>query len=135
MRFFFDNNLPARLARALREVLETEGHEIVALRERFKEDTPDEVWLPTLAEETEWIVVSGDQNIVRNKQQRQVWARTGLTTFFLMSAWTKGGVRLLEMSWRLIKRWPEIVELARTSRPGTCFLVPLTGRIRRIQPR
>lgn len=131
MKFFFDNNLPPRLARALREVLETEGFEIVALREKFPEDAQDEIWLPALAAEGEWVIISGDQDILKNKQRRQVWIRAGLTTFFLMSAWTRGGMKLLEISWRLIKRWPEIIDLARTARRGSCFKVPLTGRIKR----
>ena len=135
MRFFFDNNLPPRLARALHTMLGPEGFEIVCLRDRFEEGTADEVWLPRLSSEGNWIIISGDRRILSSRHERQIWIQSGLTTFFLKSAWTRGGTRLLDMSWRLIKRWPEIVELARTSRPGSCFLVPLKGRIERIDIR
>lgn len=116
-------------------MLEPEGFEIVCLRDRFEEGTEDEIWLSLLAEEGDWIIISGDRRILSNRQERQIWVRSGLTTFFLKSAWTRGGTKLLDMSWCLIKRWPEIVELARASRPGSCFLVPLRGRIERIDVR
>ena len=60
MKFFFDNCIAWRTAEALDLLLHRDGFEIVALRSKFPEDTPDERWMPTLGNEGGWIVVSGE---------------------------------------------------------------------------
>ena len=47
MRFFFDNCVAWRIAEALAILSDRDGHEIIALRNRFPEDCPDEVWMPS----------------------------------------------------------------------------------------
>ena len=44
VRFFFDNNLPPRLARSL-HVLVAPEHEVIHLKEKFAANTTDEVWM------------------------------------------------------------------------------------------
>jgi PIN like domain len=81
LRFFFDNTMSDRLVEALR-VLDR-ANELVHLRQRFLQDTPDAEWISTLAKETNWVVVSGDLRITRNPAERKAWRESGLVAFFL----------------------------------------------------
>ncbi len=130
MRFFVDNNLPPRLARALSVLLEP-NHECIHLTDRFPGDVADVDWLASLAAESDWVVVCGDFRILRNKVERAAWHRARLTTFFLRRGWTRSkSLSLFELTGRLIMRWPEIVEIVKRYERGTAFEVPLTGNIR-----
>ena len=64
----------------------------------FRRDTPDQEWLATLAEEGDWVIVSGDPRITRGKHERQAWLESGLTAFFLGKG--LGGKELLEANLR-----------------------------------
>jgi hypothetical protein len=84
LRFFFDNTLALAHARAFKALCEADEHKIVHLRERFeKENIPDEEWIPAIAADGEWIVITGDTNIYKNPHRRRVWLAARLTTFFL----------------------------------------------------
>jgi len=77
VRFFFDNTLSFRLARALDTLLEAEGHQVVALRDYpFDAQVRDEEWLPVLAQEGDWIVITGD--LSKKDKDRHIWKRSGL---------------------------------------------------------
>jgi len=49
LKFFFDNCISPKLARALSALVEPE-HQIIHLRERFRVDADDETWLPVIAQ-------------------------------------------------------------------------------------
>ncbi len=57
MRFFLDNCLAIRHARALGEMVKPE-HSFTHLQEKFGADTKDEEWIRKLGEEGNWIVIS-----------------------------------------------------------------------------
>jgi PIN domain-containing protein len=65
VKFFFDNNLPPKLAKSLHLLVEPD-HEVVHLKDRFSADAPDEEWITALAKQKDWIIVSGDLRIRRN---------------------------------------------------------------------
>lgn|SRR5208282_6495130 len=115
--------MPPRIAEALQVLEGTEGHEIVHLSRKFSRDTPDIEWIQKLAEEGNWIVVSGDVRISKNEFERRAWLESGLTAFFLSKGWTS--LKLWDQAWRLAKWWPEIVTQAERIRPGAGFVVPL----------
>jgi hypothetical protein len=132
LKFFIDNNLPPRLARALSALLEPD-HECVHLGDRFPRKISDIEWLGILAAEGDWIVVSGDFKILRSKAEEAAWRKARLTTFFLRRGWTRSrSLSLFELTGRLILRWPEILEAASRGERGTAFEVPLTGKVRRL---
>jgi predicted nuclease of predicted toxin-antitoxin system len=64
VRFFFDNNLPPRLARSL-HILVGPEHEVIHLKEKFAADTSDEAWMRSLAKELDWVIISADTRITR----------------------------------------------------------------------
>lgn len=122
MRFFFDNNLAPRFAEALR-VLDGGTHTITHLRERFAPQIADLDWINALASEGDWVIISGDVRISKNRLERQAWLESGLTAFFLAKGWT--GLRLWDQAWRLMKWWPEIVAQAERIQAGAGFVIPL----------
>lgn len=126
MNFFFDNNLPPRLARALSFLSKPDGHTVVPLLDKFERNTPDVDWITTLSQEkNDWVIISGDKNIIRKKHERAAWKESELTAFFLKKGWNN--IDFWNMSWKLVKWWPIIVNQATQIQPGTGFLVPLSG--------
>lgn len=126
MRFFLDNNLPPRVARALNCLLEP-NNSAIHLKERFKPDTSDVEWLDTLAGEAGWIILSADTAISRNPHEFKAWKRAGHPTFFLKSNWVHQP--LWEQASRLFHLFPEILKRAEKARKGDAFLVPFKGKI------
>ena len=125
MKFFFDNCISPRLARAIHELSKPE-HEVLALRDRFDPGTADTVWIPTLGVEGGWTIVSGDLRIRTRPQERELLRAARLTTFFM----AKGFMNLPDweqVRW-MIDKWPLMVEQADRVNPGAMFLVPKTGR-------
>ena len=82
VRFFFDNNLPPKLARSL-HVLVAPEHEVIHLKEKFPQNASDEAWMNGLAKELDWIIISGDNRITKNPHEVQAWRAAGHTTFSL----------------------------------------------------
>jgi hypothetical protein len=129
LRFFFDNNLPIRLVRALRPLVE--AAELAHLRELFRPDTPDEVWIPELAEQGGWVVVSGDIAIARNKVQAEIWRQSRMTGFFLAKGWVN--ITLMDQASRFIAAWPVIAKTAGRFPTGKVFTIQLNGRIHELK--
>jgi PIN domain-containing protein len=58
LRFFLDNNLAPKLARGFHQFVLGE-HEVVHLRDRFSQETPNVEWMQQLADESGWVILSG----------------------------------------------------------------------------
>jgi len=130
VRFFFDNCLSPYLAEAIAalEKAEDKPAEVVHLQAKFEADTDDVDWLPVLAAEKNWIVVTGDLDIRRRVHERQVWRDSNLVTFFMAAGWTD--MKKWDQAWKFMKRWPGIREQALRARPGQAWRVPVgTGRL------
>jgi hypothetical protein len=105
---------------------EIQNYEIVHLRERFPEATPDEDWIRVLGQEGEWVIVSGDPRINRSKPVREVWRDSGLTAFFFGDNWAQR--KYWNQAADLVHWWPTIVLEARRAVSGSGFLIPVKGR-------
>lgn len=129
MRFFLDNCLSPRIARALNE-LSQPNHEVVHLRERFPQDAPDSVWLAALAQQRRWVIISGDARILKNPQNRAVLKESGLTAFILARGWLNH--RFYDQAWRIVRWWPRIIASAEAIQPRVVYAVPVrpTSRLR-----
>ena len=74
-----------------------------------------------LASEGDWIIISGDAEIGRHMHERKAWLDSGLTAFFLGSAWAS---QELWVKWTLLNSWwPKIVKHARYHPNGHGFIV------------
>jgi hypothetical protein len=127
MRFFLDNCLAIRHARALNALL-TPDHEFIHLQEKFEKDIKDVDWLSKLGEEGEWIIISGDYRIGKSAHEKAAWHASGLTVFFLGKGWMNIPLKLQHS--KLTETLDEIIELAETSKPGSGFMISVNCKIR-----
>ena len=125
MRFFFDNCLSPKLARAIHALVEPD-HEVVPLRDIFPPSTPDTDWIGTLASEGDWIIVTSDHRIRSRPLERQVWRTAKLTTFFMAEAFEQ--IPAWEQVRWMVDKWPLIVEQAERVTGGAAFRVPKRGK-------
>jgi len=123
MKFFFDNNLSPRIARALSALEGLNGNHIEHLRDRFAAATADAEWIRELSKERDWYVISCDKSILKNPHEVRAWRETGLVIFFLREMWLHLG--FWDQAWQLVKRWPQICDIASRSKNGEGFFVSI----------
>lgn len=80
-----------------------------------------------LAEESNWIILSGDVAISRNPHEIAAWKEAGHTIFFLKAGWTHIG--FWDQVQKLAKCFPDILVRAQRARPGDSFSVTVNGKI------
>lgn len=131
MKFFLDNTLPPKFAKAI-NALETPVNRVVHLTEKFPANAPDIVWIQILGKEGKWTIISGDLRISKNPHERRAWQSAKLTTFFL-KGWTQQPFWI--QASRLIHWWPDIVEQASRVAAGAAFIVPFkySGRFEQLR--
>jgi hypothetical protein len=122
MNFFFDRCMSCRLARAIQALEEHHTSRAHDDDERFNEHTPDTEWLESLGRDgLDWIVLSADARILRNKVERQALREANLTFFCMGHSWS--GMNLDDYAWKFMKVWPKIKECASGCRAPTIFEV------------
>ena len=126
MKFFLDNNLAIRHARALNEMVKP-THSFTHLLEKFSADIKDVEWIRKLGQEGHWVIISGDYRIGKSAHERQAWYASGLTAFFLTKGWTN--ISPLQQHAKLALLVDEIVSLAERSPVGSGFLISVNGKI------
>ena len=131
MRFFLDNCLAIRHARALNEMVKPD-HTFTHLQDKFEANTKDEEWIRALGREKDWIVISGDYRIGKNAHEREAWHESGLTVFFLKKGWTN--IPPLQQHSKMALILDSIIAEAVRAKPGSGFSVSLNGKIERVYP-
>jgi predicted nuclease of predicted toxin-antitoxin system len=131
MRFFLDNCLAIRHARALHEMVKPD-HSFTHLQDKFRPDTKDEDWIRALGREGGWVVISGDYRIGKSAHERRAWHESGLTVFFLSKGWTN--IPPLQQHSKLALILDDILEHAQRAKPGSGFTVSVHGKIEQVYP-
>jgi predicted nuclease of predicted toxin-antitoxin system len=131
MRFFLDNCLAIRHARALNEMVKPQ-HGFTHLQEKFRPDTKDEEWIRRLGEEGDWIVISGDYRIGKSAHERAAWHQSGLTAFFLSKGWTN--IPPLQQHSKLSAILDDIILHASKGKQGSGFSIAMNGKITQVYP-
>ena len=131
MKFFLDNCLAIRHARALNEMVKPE-HTFTHLQDKFGPNTKDEDWIRALGGEGDWIVISGDYRIGKSAHERRAWHESGLTAFFLSKGWTN--IPPLQQHSKLALILDDIIEQAQRAPPGSGFSVAMNGKIQQVYP-
>lgn len=131
MKFFFDNCISPRLARAIHQLIQPK-HSAIPLRDRFHADTPDNDWLSELGNETrpgtddEWVVISGELRIKTRPLERAAWKQAGLTIFFMADGFVNQP-EWEQVRW-IIDKWPAIMDQVKRVTAGSGFIVPKKGK-------
>lgn len=123
MKVLLDNNISPLVAEALHVLVASDGHQVIALREKFAPSTKDVDWIDALGKETGWSVSSGDIHITKRPAERRAWTKANLKGFFLAPGWSK--MTNLEKTARLLRWWPFICAQEALVAPGAIFQVPI----------
>lgn len=114
MKFCFDNNLSPHLAHGI-DVLcrgEDRALTVIHLTDRFAPDSPDTEWIPALAHEGSWIIISQD-GFKKSKAERELMRSRGVSVYVLDPQWSS------KPHWvkaqRLVEWWPAILKHAPTT--------------------
>lgn len=128
MKFFFDNNLAAKIAKGLNGFVSPE-HEVIHLREKFPGSTDDVVWMTALSKEQSLIIITADVQIGRNPQEVAAWKQAGHTIFFLKPGWTD--MTFWVQAQKFVKCFPLMIDLSKNAQHGSSFIVSVNGKIER----
>jgi len=116
LKFFVDNNLPPALARGFDALFERD-HEVISHRDKFgSTHVKDEEWIPALAAEGDWVVLSGDVNIARKRPTRELFLRSNLVGFFPRAAVME--LPLHKKASRILYVWDRMERISKDVRPG-----------------
>jgi hypothetical protein len=102
LKLLVDNNLSFTLAHSLQPLFPE--HEIVALRDKFAQNTPDVDWIGALNSEGGWSALTGERRLKTRPHERLALDRSNVVFFFLTGPWLKYSVP--ETAWRLIRLIP-----------------------------
>jgi len=126
LKFFFDNNLAAKIAKGLNGFVSPD-HQVMHLKEQFAANTDDAVWMTQLAQQEDWVIITADVRIGKNPHEIEAWKHAGHTIFFLKPGWLK--MKFWDQAHKFVKAFPEIIETAARARRGSAFLVTVNGKI------
>ena len=133
MKVFFDNCTSPVMARTLHGFISGENNSAVHLRDLPLHHPKDVEWIKFLSEEgSEWIVVTGDDRIRRNKAERTAFRQANLKGVVLSSAYEKS-----PMSRRcaaLICQWPKLIDTMARFDPPILFEISInfSGRFKQL---
>jgi hypothetical protein len=120
------------IARALRELFGDE-HEIITLREKFSVDISDIEWIASLSEAGNWVTISGDRRITRNKAEYRAFRGSRLIGCFLSKALYKS--KVVKQAERILALWDAIERVTQTVQGGAMFEMPIRGnRLKQLKP-
>ena len=125
MNILFDYNLSPRLARALQELFRGE-HVIVALRDKFDPAVDDTDWIRRLSEQGNWIVVSSDRRITKNKAEREIFRNSRLIGLFFAPGLYKAPVT--KQAERILALWSAMEKLVSVVQGGAMFELPMRSQ-------
>ena len=119
--FFVDRDLGRRI---LPGALERAGFAVERHDLHFEPDTPDEVWIPHVAQQG-WVIVSGDKRILRRPREVRALVESQARMLILVGNHAPAG----ELAANLINTMPKIEKLLDELQP------PAVVRVYRPTPR
>lgn len=116
MKIYFDENFSPHFIRGLALIQKgrpSEGIEIKSIKDEFEAGTPDETWIPKVAQQ-HGIVVTQDLNLYRLRHQWEQCQHYKLGIFFLKPQ--KKGWKYWDIIKVLINNWTQIQDKAKGER-------------------
>lgn len=129
MRFFFDENLPPTLPKALHILHKTapEEVEISFIPDFLSKGVSDEEWIPAIAKDGPATVVTCDYQLHKRKDQRLLYQQNGLGLVVLRPNSKKGMTYWRQVQY-IIKYWEDILKIEQTTSKPFLFLLKVTGK-------
>ena len=127
MKCLFDNNLPPKLARTLNFLEGDDGISVEHIKEKFSANTPDIDWISVLSKETNWFIITKDNQIRKKPHERKAWQESHIPIVFLQKTWMNHD--FWEIAWRLIKYWPVLKETINKNKKIESFELSVKGKI------
>lgn len=121
VKVLFDHNMPPRLARALHQIIEPDGHEAHALRDRFDTKITDIEYFEILGADKSWIVISKDNANARKRAEREAIMRSGVLAFYLQPSVQKQPAH--QQAATILWHWDKLVQQRQLNERGL-FLLP-----------
>ena len=116
MKVLFDNCTSPVMASTLNGFIQGDGHEAVHLRDLPLDHPTDVEWIEYLARTgDEWLVVTGDQRIRKNKAEAQAFRRAHLRGIILASAYQRTPMH--RCCAVIVHQWPTLFETIRKFDP------------------
>lgn len=122
MKFFVDNCLPPKMARALNEISQP-NNSFVHIKDHpsISQHSTDLDWINLLSREGGWIIITKDNHIMKRPVEKEAFKAAKLTGFFLDNSWSH--LDFFELLSKLSSRMPRILELATKNPSGKCFRI------------
>jgi hypothetical protein len=117
------------LADTLNAILKAQGGAARHVRDMsdygFRHDTQDIEWIERLSADrpSDWIVITADDRIRRNKANRAAWLRAGLKGFILASGFQRMPTN--QVASIILWRWPEMESFIRSAAARSMFELPV----------
>ncbi len=127
MNVLFDNCTSPIMASTLNGFIESDGHRAIHLRQLSMQHAKDIEWINYVsASGSEWLVVTGDQRIRKNKAEAQAFRQAGLRGVVLAAAYQK--TQISRCCAVLIDQWPRLYDTIRRFDPP--FMLELSINFR-----
>ncbi|HVT10941.1 MAG TPA: hypothetical protein VHE55_01635 [Fimbriimonadaceae bacterium] len=124
--FFFDNDISPRIVEALKKLVNPNDADLIALRERFPQNTKDVDWIPD-AGKNDWVVISRDFNQRRRDSEHAALRLHKVRALYIRQSGNPA--ELYADAARIIKNWPKIYEWGRTAKPHALAKLDSSDRI------
>jgi len=128
VKVLFDHNMPPSIARGLNEIIKSEGHEAVPLRDKFDTSISDIDYFDKLGTEKDWVVISKDLQNSKKKAERAAILRNKIIAFYLSPALQKKQKN--EQAAAILWHWDKIVTQKTLTDRGLFQLPENKGKFR-----
>lgn len=124
MKYYFDENFPPQIAKAL-QILQSpkmeENVEVLNISDVFGKGASDEEWIPEIALQ-EGTVVTQDLNIHQTRNQRELYRSHKLGVVFLKPP-SKRGYSYWELVEKIFASWFEIKKTTNTAKRPFAYII------------
>lgn len=121
VKVLFDHNMPPSIACALNEIVKLEGHEAVALKDKFSIDIADTDYFEILGREKDWVIISKDLQNGKKKAERAGIGKNKILAIYLSKSVQKQ--RINEQAATILWQWDKIVAQKALNESGL-FVLP-----------
>ena len=128
VKVLFDHNMPPVLARMLNVLLEQDGHNAFALRDKFPTNIGDIEYFNELGKEKDWVIISKDLQNAKKKAERAAILRNKIIAFYLSPALQKKKINQQAAS--ILWHWDKIIIQREINERGLFQLPENKGKFR-----